>query len=379
MALILTEEQELLKETAREFVRDNSPVAELRKLRDENNPAGYSESLWKEMVELGWSGIPFPEDLGGADLGYAELGVILEELGRTLVATPFTSTVLLGGAAVLLGGNDAQKKDLIPGICAGEKILALAFQESARFDPYRIAARAESVDGGYRLSGDKRFVLDGHVADTLVVAARTSGEPGDRDGITLFLVDRGASGLDVTRTIMVDSRNAATVRLDGVQVDASAVLGRVGGGAEILDPVLDRATIALSAEMLGGIQEAFERTITYLKERKQFGVPIGSFQALKHRAALWFCEVELTRSIVLDALRAIDENRPGLAQLASVCKARASDTFIRSGEEGIQLFGGIGMTDEEEIGFYLKRARVAELTFGDGTFHRDRYATLEGY
>ena len=379
MSLILTEEQELLKDTAREFVRDNSPVAELRKLRDENSPAGYSESLWKEMVELGWSGIPFPEDLGGADLGYAELGVILEELGRTLVATPFTSTVLLGGAAVLLAGNDAQKKDLIPGICAGEKILALAFQESARFDPYRIAARAESVDGGYRLSGDKRFVLDGHVADTLVVAARTSGEPGDRDGITLFLVDRGASGVDVTRTIMVDSRNAATVRLEGVQVDASAVLGSVGGGAEILDPVLDRATIALSAEMLGGIQEAFERTLTYLKERKQFGVPIGSFQALKHRAALWFCEVELTRSIVLDALRAIDEKRPGLAQVASVCKARASDTFILSGEEGIQLFGGIGMTDEEEIGFYLKRARVAELTFGDGAFHRDRYATLEGY
>ena len=199
------------------------------------------------------------------------------------------------------------------------------------------------------------------------------------DGITLFLADRGAPGVDVTRTMMVDSRNAATVRLEGVQVDASAVLGSVGRGAEILDPVLDRATIALSAEMLGGIQEAFERTITYLKERKQFGVPIGSFQALKHRAALWFCEVELTRSIVLDALRAIDEKRPGLAQLASVCKARASDTFIRSGEEGIQLFGGIGMTDEEEIGFYLKRARVAELTFGDGTFHRDCYPTLEGY
>ena len=231
MALILTEEQELLKETAREFVRDNSPVAELRKLRDENDPAGYSKKLWKEMAELGWSGIPFPEDLGGADLGYAELGVILEELGRTLVATPFTSTVLLGGAAVLLGGNDAQKKDLIPGICAGEKILALAFQESARFDPYRIAARAESVDGGYRLSGDKRFVRDGHVADTLVVAARTSGAPGDRDGITLFLVDRGASGVDVTRTIMVDSRYAATVRLEGVEVDENAVLDR-GGGAE---------------------------------------------------------------------------------------------------------------------------------------------------
>jgi alkylation response protein AidB-like acyl-CoA dehydrogenase len=303
---------------------------------------------------------------------------VLEELGRTLVATPFASTVLLGGAAVLLGGNDAQKKDLLPGVCAGEKILALAFQESARFDPYRIAATAEAADGGYRLSGEKRFVLDGHVADTLVVAARTS-EPGDRDGITLVLVDREASGVSVTRTLMVDSRNAALVALDGVEVEGSAVLGPVGRGADVLDPVFDRATIALSAEMLGGIQETFDRTLTYLKERKQFGVPIGSFQALKHRAAKWFCEVELTRSIVMDALRAIDEGRSDLAQIASACKARASDTYILSGEEGIQLFGGIGMTDEEEIGFFLKRARVSELTLGDASYHRERYARCEDY
>jgi alkylation response protein AidB-like acyl-CoA dehydrogenase len=379
MALILTEEQALLQETAREFVQDNSPVAELRRLRDEKGPTGYSEELWKEIAELGWPGILFPEELGGADLGYAELGIVLEELGRTLAATPFTSTVVLGGTAVLLGGSDAQKKDLIPGICAGETVLALAFQESARFDPYRIATTAEPVDGGYRLTGEKRFVLDGHVADPILVAARTSGKPGDRDGITLFLVAREAPGLNVTRTIMIDSHNAANLTLEGVEVEASAVLGAVGRGADLLDPLFDRAAIALSAEMLGGIQEAFERTLTYLKERKQFGVPIGSFQALKHRAAEWFCEVELTRSIVLDALRAIDEGRPDVSQLASACKARASDTFIRSGEEGIQLFGGIGMTDEEEIGFYLKRARVAELTFGDASFHRDRYATLVGY
>jgi alkylation response protein AidB-like acyl-CoA dehydrogenase len=379
MSLILNEEQELLRDTAREFVHDNAPVAELRRLRDENDPEGFSRGLWKEMVELGWAGILFPEELGGAGLGYAELGIVLEELGRTLAATPFTSTVVLGGNAVLLGGNDAQKKDLLPGVCSGDTLLALACQETARFDPYRVVTRAEPVDGGYRLSGHKRFVLDGHVADTLVVVARTSGQPGERDGLTLFLLDPGAAGVEITRTIMVDSHNAAKLRLDGVEVEASAVLGQVGRGAEILDPVFDRATIALSAEMLGGIQEAFDRTLAYLKERTQFGVPIGSFQALKHRAAEWFCEVELTRSIVLDALRALDEERPDVPQLASACKARASETFVLSGEEAIQMHGGIGMTDEEEIGFFLKRARVAELSFGDAAYHRDRYARLEGY
>jgi alkylation response protein AidB-like acyl-CoA dehydrogenase len=379
MALILNEEQELLRDTAREFVKENSPVAALRKLRDDADPLGYSAELWKQMAELGWPGILFPEELGGAELGYAELGVVLEELGRELVATPFVSSVLLGGNAVLLGGNDTQKKDLLPGVCSGETLLALACQETARFDPYRIATTAEPADGGYRLSGEKVLVLDGHVAQRLIVAARTSGSPGDRDGITLFLVDPAASGLTLTRTLMVDSRNAARVRLEGVVSDAGAVLGALDRGADVLDPVFDRATIGLAAEMLGSAQEAFDRTLAYLKERKQFGVPIGSFQALKHRAAEWFAEIELLRSIVLDGLRAIDDGRPDVPQIASACKARASDVLIQSGEEGVQMFGGIGMTDEEEIGFFLKRARVAELTFGDSSFHRDRYATLEGY
>ena len=331
------------------------------------------------MAELGWAGILLPEEFGGSELGYAELGVVLEESGRTLAATPFLSTVLLGGNAVLLGGNETQKKEILPALAKGERILALALEESAHHAPYAIATRAEATSGGYKLTGKKTFVQDGHVADQLVVVARTAGKPGERDGLTLFLVPRGARGLNVKRTIMVDGRNAANVTLDGVEVESSAVLGSAGRGADVLDKVLDRATIGLAAEMVGTLTEAFERTIKYLKDRKQFGVPIGSFQALKHRAANMFVEVELSRSIVLDALRAIDENRPDVAQLASVAKARVSDAIHLIGNEGVQMFGGIGVTDEEEIGLFLKRARVAELTLGDAAHHRARFATLNGF
>ena len=379
MPLVLTEEQEMIQETAREFVRERSPVAALRELRNTKDATGFSRSLWKEMAELGWAGIVVPEELGGAGLGYAELGVVLEETGRILMAHPLVSTVLLGGSAILLGGNETQKKDVLPSVCEGDRILALAYQEAGRYDPYRVSTRAEPGGQGYRITGEKTFVLDGHVADQLVVLARTSGEVRDRDGLTLFLVDAGTPGLTVTRTFMVDSRNAAKVRLDGVEVDRSRVVGAVDGGAEVIDPVLDRATVGLSAEMLGSFREAFDRTLQYLKERKQFDVPIGSFQALKHRAAFMFCEIELARSVVMEALRAIDANRPDVPLLASLAKARCSDAFVHVGNEGVQIFAGIGMTDEEEIGFFLKRARVAEQTAGDSAYHRDRFARLRGY
>ncbi len=379
MALILTEEQELLKETAREFVTENAPVSQLRELRDTTDASGFSRDLWKQMAELGWAGIILPEEFGGSDLGFAELGLVMEEAGRTLAATPLLSTVVLGGSAILLGGSDAQKKDLLPAVSNGEKLLALAYQETPHHHPYRVATRAEGSKDGFCLTGEKLFVLDGHVADHLIVTARTSGADHDRDGIALFLVDAGTPGLRVRRTLMVDGRNAAKVRLDGVEVDKSRAIGRPGQGAELLDAVLDRGMVALSAEMLGTAQEAFDRTLKYLKERKQFGVPIGSFQALKHRAADLFCELELLRSIVLEALRAVDAGRPDLSKLASICKARASDTVVQAGNEGVQMHGGIGTTDEEDIGLFLKRAKVTALTFGDAPFHRDRYAELESY
>jgi alkylation response protein AidB-like acyl-CoA dehydrogenase len=379
MSLALTEEQELLRNTAREFIAEHSPVKELRRLRDTNDPVGFSRALWKQMAELGWAGIVLPEEHGGSGLGYAELGLVLEECGRTLAATPLVATALLGANAVLLGGNDTQKKEILPAVAKGERLLALALQEGPHHAPYQVATRAEATAHGYKLGGRKTFVLDGHVADQLVVVARSAGNPGDRDGLALFLVPKGARGLAVTRTTMVDGRNAANVTLDGVEVERSAALGAPGRGADLLDRVLDRAVIGLAAEMLGTLAEAFDRTVSYLKTRKQFGVPIGSFQALKHRAANMFVEVELSRSIVLDALRALDESRPDASALASVAKARVSDAIHLIGNEAVQMHGGIGVTDEEEIGLFLKRARVAELTLGDAAFHRARFAALSGF
>lgn len=377
--LILSEDQELIRDTARELVQAKSPVKEMRRLRDARDPDGFSRALWKEAVELGWAGIPFAEELGGAGLGYAELGIVLEELGRTLAPTPILSTVVLAGSAIQLAGSGAQKESLLRGICDGSRILALAHQETPRFSPYRTATRAEKTAGGWRITGKKIFVLDGHVADALVVVARTAGGESDRDGLGLFLVPATQKGVAITRTTVIDGRNAAQIAFAGVEVAGDAALGAPGAAADVLDVVFDRGAAALASEMMGGIQEAFDRTLAYLKARDQFGVKIGSFQALKHRAADWFCEVELTRAIVLEALRAIDSGNENAAKLVSAAKARASDTFLLSGEEGVQMHGGIGMTDEEDIGLFLKRARAAEQTLGDASYHRDRFARLAGY
>jgi alkylation response protein AidB-like acyl-CoA dehydrogenase len=379
MSLVLTDEQELIKQAAAEFLKEKSPVGHLRELRDSQDPVGFSKELWKEMAGLGWAGIPFDEAVGGAGLGLAELGVLLEECGRTLAPYPFLSTVVLGGSAVMLGGSEALKSAILPGVCRGETLLALAFQETGRFSPWAIDTKAEQAGEGYRISGEKIFVLDGHVADHLVVAARTSGSAGEREGITLFWVDPAARGCTVTRTIMVDSRNAARVALSDVTVAAGSVLGEVGWGADILDKTFDRAAALLSAEMVGLIGEVFERTVAYLKTREQFGVRIGTFQALKHRAAAMFCEMELSQAVALDALRALDEERPYASRTVSAAKARCSDTASLVSCEALQMHGGIGMTDEEEIGLFLKRAKALELTLGDAAYHRDRFARLTGF
>jgi acyl-CoA dehydrogenase len=381
MPMILNDEQNMLKDSAKDFCSNSAPISQLRRLRDENNADGFDRGTWQAMVDLGWAGIPWPEEHGGLDFGYKGLGVVTEETGRTLAASPLFASVWVCGTLVNLGGSEEQKGELLPLISTGELLMSLALEESHRHDPYGLETRAAAADGGFVLNGRKTFVLDGHVADKLVVAARTSGERGDRNGITLFVVDSDAEGLSVTRTVMVDSRNAANVELDGVRVGADAVLGAVGGAAEVLDPALDIARIGLCAEMLGSLQECFERTVEYLKEREQFGVPIGSFQALKHRAANMFCEVELAKSCVLEALTALDENRDPqeIARLASLAKAKVGETFHLVSREGIQMHGGIGMTDEFDIGFFIKRAAVTEQTFGDVGFHRNRYGELEGY
>ena len=379
MGLILTEDQLIVKQTAKSFLGEKSAVERMRELRDTQDETGFSRALWREMSEMGWTGITFPEEFGGAGMGYGELGLVLEECGRVLAPEPFISTVLLGGTAILLGENELLKKDLLPGVCDGSRILTVAFQEHGRFNPYAVSTRAVRDGDGYRIDGQKQFVLDAHVADQLVVVARTSGEPWDRDGLSLFVVDASAEGLSVRRNQMVDGRNAADVEIEGLYVTADRVLGSIDAGAVVLDSVFDRATIGLSAEMLGTFDEAFERTLAYLKDREQFGVKIGSFQALRHRAADMFCELELARSVVREALTALDEDREDIPQMASAAKVRCSDVSSQITREAIQMFGGIGMTDEEEIGLFFKRAKAAELTLGDAIYHRDRYASLRGF
>jgi alkylation response protein AidB-like acyl-CoA dehydrogenase len=379
MALALDSDATLLRDTALEFFKDRAPVEALRKLRDGNDPSGFSRPLWREMAALGWAGFLVDEQHGGSAFGCLGLGIVMEAAGRTLAATPLLSTALIGASALSLAGSAQQKSAHLPALVAGERLTALALEEGAHHAPFRIAASARRSGKGFRLEGEKRFVLDGHVADLLIVVARTAGSDEERQGLTLFLVPADAPGVERRRTLMVDSRNAAILRLGGVTVGEDAVLGEVDGGAELLDRILDRARAGLAAEMLGSASEAFERTVQYLKDRKQFGVRIGSFQALKHRAAQMFCEIELVRSAVVAALTALDEGAKNAKALASLAKAKAGDAFFLVSNEGVQMHGGIGMTDEHEIGFFLKRARVAQASFGDSAFHRDRYAALLGY
>ncbi|HXZ00894.1 MAG TPA: acyl-CoA dehydrogenase family protein [Stellaceae bacterium] len=379
MALVLDSDTALIRDTAFDFFEKRAPVSALRKLRDDKDALGFSLPLWRQMAELGWAGFLVPEAYGGADFGCLGLGQVMEAAGRTLAASPLFATALIGASALALAGSEPQKAAHLPALVKGERLLALALEEGAHHAPLAVAATARQSGGVFRLDGEKRFVLDGHVADLLILAARTSGAPGERAGLTLFLLPGDAKGLTRTRTVMVDSRNAARLALDGVELGADAVLGRVDDGADVLDPVLDRARAGLAAEMLGSAAAAFERTVQYLKDRKQFGVPIGSFQALKHRAAAMFCEIELARSAVTAALAALDAGTKDAAALASLAKAKAGDAFFLVSNEGVQMHGGIGMTDEHEIGFFLKRARAAGAAFGDSAFHRDRYASLMGY
>ena len=379
MALVLNEEQRLLQDTSREFLNNHAPVTSLRALRDDRDSKGYSTELWQQMAELGWASIILPQDYGGLDFGFTGLGVIMEETGRTLTASPLLASAVIGASAILLGGNTSQKESLLPAIAAGELTLALALEESHHHRPNRIATRAQADGDDYIITGSKTFVLDGHSADRLLVVARTDGETGDTSGISLFLVDPDSEGLRRQRTGLMDSRNAANINFDRVRVSREAIVGEPGLGWAVLEPTLDRARVALAAEMLGSALEAFERTVAYLKEREQFGVKIGSFQALQHRAAHMQSRIELCRSVVLQALATVDESAEQLPLLASLAKAQLNELAKLVSNEAVQMHGGIGVTDELEIGFFLKRARATMQTFGDSGFHKNRYATLCGY
>ncbi|MCX2983015.1 acyl-CoA dehydrogenase [Halieaceae bacterium IMCC14734] len=379
MALVLNEEQLMLKDAAAGFLQEKASVAALRALRDSRDEAGYSKELWQEMADMGWAGIAIPEAYGGLDYGYIGLGIVLEQMGRNLSVSPLQSSVLVAATAIALGGSEAQKQALLPAIASGETIVTLALQEGPHHAPHKTAATAIADGDGYVISGRKVMVADAHVADKLIVVARTAGEPGDAEGLGLFLVDREATGVSTERVIMVDSRNSGTVTLDSVQVSADQVLGSLDTGSALLQQVLDIANIGLSAELLGLCLESFERTMEYLKDRKQFGAAIGTFQGLQHRAAEMYADLELAKSVVIRSLQAIDAGDDNLSLLASACKAKVSQVAARVSNEAIQMHGGIGMTDEFDIGFFIKRARVAQQTFGDHSYHLDRYATLSAF
>ncbi len=380
MRLVLTEDQTLLAKTAATFAAERLPLPRVRALRESSDPLGYSRALWSEMATLGWTGIPFAESDGGAGLGLAEVVLVTEALGRCLAPEPFLPSVMLAGRAVALAGSEAQRSFHLRPLIAGEKVLAFALHErGARHDLHAVTTQAEKTAGGVRITGAKTQVMGAHGAAAFVVVANTWGEPSDSRGTTLAIVPAAAPGLRVVRQHRLDGRNAASLELAGVEVPASAILGAIGEGAAVVDEVVDGATVALCGEMLGGMSEAFDRTLAYLRERVQFGVAIGTFQALKHRAARLFAEIELARSVVMAAARAIDERSPHRRALVSAAKARCSDAYLHVANEAVQMHGGIGMTDEHDIGFFLKRARVAEMTFGDAAYHRDRFATACGY
>jgi alkylation response protein AidB-like acyl-CoA dehydrogenase len=379
MALVLTEEQSMLRDSARGLISDKAPVSHLRQLRDSNDATGFSRELWKTFAEMGFAGLLVPEEFGGSELGSVEAGIVMEEIGRALMPSPFLSTAVLAVSALWRGGNATQKSEYLPQLSAGSLLAALAVDEGAKHRPLQTSLQAVRSGNGFRLNGAKSFVVDGHTADLLIVAARTAGGAGESAGLTMFLVTPKSKGLEIERTAMVDSHNAARITFDNVEVDADSVLGEVDQGFALLEAVLNIGRGAVASEMVGLSEEVFGRTVAYLKERKQFGKAIGEFQALQHRAAQLYIEIEITRAAVLKAQQTLDADPTKAVAAVAVAKARAGATATRAVQEGVQMHGGMGMTDQFDIGFFMKRARVCEELFGDANYHADQLARMRNY
>jgi len=379
MALILSEEQAMLRDSARGLISDRAPVSHLRQLRDSQDATGFSRELWTTFAEMGFCGLLVPEQFGGSGLGAVEAGVVMEEIGRTLMPSPFLSTAVLAASAIARGGSAAQQSAYLPKIADGSLLAAFAIDEGAKHRPLQTSLRAARSGNGFRLDGAKAFVVDGHTAELLIVAARTKGSAGERDGLTLFLVDPKAKGIAIERTAMVDSHNAARIVFDQAEVDADGVLGEVDQGIGLIEGLLDIGRGAVAAEMLGLSEEVFSRTLSYLRERRQFGKLIGEFQALQHRAAKLYIEIEITRAAVLKALQTLDGDADHAAAAVATAKSRAGSTATLAVQEAVQMHGGMGMTDQFDIGFFMKRARVCQELFGDSHFHADRLAGMKGY
>ena len=379
MTLVLNEEQVMLRDAASGFLSEKANLSHLREMRDSDGDLPYSTDVWREMVEMGWAGIAIDEVYGGLGYGFKGLGILLEQTGRHLSASPLHSAISISATLIDKLGSEAQKSEMLSKVAGGSFLATLGLQESDIHKPAFISTRAEKTPGGFRLTGSKVMVMDLHACTHTIVIARTSGNSEDYSGLTAFMVSNEAEGISIERTPMVDSRNYGRIKLLNVEVQDSAVLGDVDTAWDGLSTTLDIANIGLAAELLGLSEEAFQRTVKYLQERKQFGSFIGSFQGLQHRAAEIFAELELCRSLVLKALHVIDQGSDELPLLASATKAKLCEVAQRATNEAIQMHGGIGMTDDYEIGFFIKRARVLQHIFGDYNYHLDRYALLSGF
>lgn len=375
--MTLTDDQRLLQDSVRPFMAEEGAInKQLRYWRDSGCTDGFGHGLWKQFGELGLTGIMIPERHGGAGLGAVEAGVVLEEVGRNLTPSPFLTTSV---AAVRALEGSAQAERWFPGIVAGETIAALAVDEGKHHDPAMIALEAKRQGNGFLLKGAKQFVVHGASADVIIVAARTAGSPGDAKGLTLFAIEPGASGLGVENLALADSSWAARLTLDDVAVDADAVIGEVDGGWTPLSRALDAGRAGAAAELVGVAAGASEMTFEYLKQRKQFGKLIGEFQVLQHRAAHLYGEIEIARAAAIKAAQLLDAGDDKADLFISVAKAKSGRVASLAVQEGVQMHGGIGMTDEHDIGLYMKREAVLAELFGNPRFHANRVAELSGY
>jgi alkylation response protein AidB-like acyl-CoA dehydrogenase len=376
MDIGFTEEQELLRETARRFLESECNTQFVRRRMAE--PTAVTDEFWQKLAEQGWLGIVYPEDEGGSGLGLVDLVVLMEEMGRAVMPGPFLATVLLGGAAIGEAGSAAQRRNWLPEIAAGRAKAALAWTEpNLRWDAAGIAMPAREAGSGFTLSGTKLFVGDAHLADILVVAARSRDGSTMEDGVSLFLVPQDTRGLAITVLPTIDeTRKLCEVRLDNVALPASELLGEIHQGWAPLSRVIARATVALAAEMCGGAQQVLDMTVAYAKIRIAFGKPIGSYQGVKHQAADMLVAIENAKSLTYYAAWAVDEGLDEAPLAVSMAKAAASDMYRKVAGTGIQLHGGIGMTWEHDLQLYFKRAKASEVAFGDASWHRERVARL---
>ena len=378
MDIGFSEEQELLRDTARKFLDGECTTKFVRQMME--TEAAVTSEFWHQLAENGWLGIAFPEADGGSGLGLTDLVVLMEEIGRAVMPGPFPATVLLGGAAIAEAGSPAQRQEWLPRLAAGEAKATLAATEpNARWDAAGVTLAARETRGGYALSGAKMFVPDAHLADVLVVAARTRDGSTMEDGVSLFLVPKGAAGLDIKLLPSVDeTRKLCEVRLDNIAVPSTALLGELHQGWGPLSRVVDRAAVALAAEMCGTAQRVLEITVDYAKMRVAFGKPIGTYQGVKHKCADMLVDIENAKSLTYYAAWAVDEGDAEAPMAVSMAKAAASDAGRKVCAAGIQLHGGIGMTWEHDLHLYLKRAKADEIAFGDATWHRERIARMMG-